>query len=109
MQSMPTGSGACTSWARTPPCRTRTCSPPATKDGTVTNTNRQVQIGRKALPLPGQARQDLEIIIALAQRLGLPWSYGHVSEVFDEMTKAMPSLANITWERLEREDSVTYP
>jgi formate dehydrogenase major subunit len=79
------------------------------KDGTVTNTNRQVQIGRKALPLPGQARQDLEIIIALAHRLGLPWSYGHVSEVFDEMTKAMPSLANITWERLEREDSVTYP
>src|SRR4051794_22392980 len=79
------------------------------KDGTVTNTNRQVQIGRKALPLPGQARQDLEIIIDLAKRLGLPWSYGHVSEVFDEMTTAMPSLANITWERLERENSVTYP
>src|SRR5947209_9401973 len=66
------------------------------KDGTVTNTNRQVQIGRKALPLPGQARQDLEIIIALAKRVGLPWSYGQVSDVFDEMTKAMPSLANTT-------------
>jgi formate dehydrogenase major subunit len=79
------------------------------KDGTVTNTNRQVQIGRKALPLPGEARQDLEIIIALAQRLGLGWSYTHVRDVFAEMSSAMPSLSNITWERLEREDSVTYP
>jgi formate dehydrogenase major subunit len=79
------------------------------KDGTVTNTNRQVQIGRKALPLPGEARPDLDIIIDLGRRLGMPWTYAHVSEVFAEMTKAMPSLANITWERLERESSVTYP
>jgi formate dehydrogenase major subunit len=79
------------------------------KDGTVTNTNRQVQIGRKALPLPGQARQDLEIIVALAQRLGLGWTYTHPREVFAEMTQAMPSLKNITWDRLERESSVTYP
>ena len=40
------------------------------KDGTVTNTNRQVQMGRKALPLPGDARQDLWIIQELAQRMG---------------------------------------
>jgi formate dehydrogenase major subunit len=79
------------------------------KDGTVTNTNRQVQIGRKALPLPGEARPDLDIIIDLGRRLGMPWNYAHVSEVFAEMTKAMPSLANITWDRLERESSVTYP
>jgi formate dehydrogenase major subunit len=79
------------------------------KDGTVTNTNRQVQMGRKALPLPGQARQDLDIIIALAQWLGLDWTYTHPREVFAEMTRAMPSLRNITWERLERESSVTYP
>jgi formate dehydrogenase major subunit len=79
------------------------------KDGTVTNTNRQVQIGRRALPLPGQARQDLEIIVDLARRLGLPWTYSHPREVFAEMTQAMPSLKNITWDRLERESSVTYP
>ncbi len=79
------------------------------KEGTVTNTNRQVQMGRKALPLPGRARQDLEIIIDLANRLGCGWTYTHPSEVFAEMTKAMPSLANITWERVAREDSVTYP
>jgi len=79
------------------------------KDGTVTNTNRQVQMGRKALPLPGEARPDLDIIIDLGKRLGIAWDYGHVSEVFAEMAKAMPSMANITWERVAREDSVTYP
>src|SRR5262245_57469396 len=79
------------------------------KDGTVTNTNRQVQMGRAALPLPGEARQDLWIIQDLAQRIGLNWNYQHVSEVFTEMAGLMPALANITWERVEREDHVTYP
>ena len=79
------------------------------KDGTVSNTNRQVQIGRKALPLPGQAREDLFLIIEMAKRLGLDWKYPHPRDVFAEMKQAMPSLDNITWERLERESSVTYP
>ena len=79
------------------------------KNGTVTNTNRQVQMGRKALPLPGEARQDWTIINELGRRLGLDWNYAHPRDVFAEMTRAMPSLANITWERLERESSVTYP
>ena len=79
------------------------------KDGTVTNTNRQVQMGRKALPLPGDARQDLWIIQDLAKRMGEKWNYKHVSEVFTEMASLMPALDNITWERVEREDHVTYP
>ena len=79
------------------------------KDGTVTNTNRQVQMGRAAVAPPGEARQDLSIIIEMARRLGLDWHYPHARDVFAEMARAMPSLANITWERLEREDSVTYP
>ena len=79
------------------------------KTGTVTNTNRQVQMGRMALPLPGEARQDLEIIVDLANRLGLNWLYKGPSDVFAEMALAMPSLANITWDRVEREHSVTYP
>jgi formate dehydrogenase major subunit len=79
------------------------------KNGTVSNTNRQVQMGRKALPAPGQAREDWAIIVDLANRLGLGWTYGHPREVYAEMLQAMPSLANITWDRLEREDSVTYP
>src|SRR5450432_3462231 len=79
------------------------------KDGTVTNTNRQVQMGRKALPLPGDARQDLWIIQDLAQRMGEKWNYKHVSEVFTEMANLMPALENISWERVEREQHVTYP
>ena len=79
------------------------------KDGTVTNSNRQVQMGRKALQLPGEARQDWWIIQALAERIGCDWRLRTVSDVFAEMKSVMPSLDNITWERLERESAVTYP
>ena len=79
------------------------------KDGTVTNTNRQVQLGRQALALPGDARQDWWIVQEIARRLGLDWRYEHPRDVFREMTEVMPSLDNITWERLERESGVTYP
>jgi formate dehydrogenase major subunit len=79
------------------------------KDGTVTNTNRQVQMGRTALPMPGDARQDWWIIQEIARRIGLGWSYTHPRDVFAEMKLAMPSLNGITWERLQRESSVTYP
>jgi len=79
------------------------------KTGTFTNTDRTVQLGRQALSPPGDARQDLAIIVAMAKRLGLDWSYAHSRDVFAEMRKAMPSIAGITWERLEREHAVTYP
>ncbi|OQM75073.1 formate dehydrogenase subunit alpha [Manganibacter manganicus] len=81
----------------------------AEKLGTYTNTNRQVQIGRPALDLPGEARQDLDLIIELARRMGLDWNYKHVSEVYTEMAEVMPSLNHISWERIEREESVIYP
>jgi formate dehydrogenase major subunit len=79
------------------------------KVGTVTNTDRMVQLGRKALEPPGEAREDLWIINEMGKRLGLPWRYAHAREVFDEMRKAMDSIAGITWERLERDSVVTYP
>jgi formate dehydrogenase major subunit len=79
------------------------------KSGTVTNTNRQVQLGRPALQLPGDARQDWWIIQELARRIGLPWNYSGPADVFAEMASVMPSFNNITWQRLERENSVTYP
>ena len=79
------------------------------KSGTYSNTDRRVQMGRQALDLPGAARHDLWIIQALAQHLGLDWHYEHVSQVFDEMRGAMPSIAGMTWARLEREHSLTYP
>ncbi|MGB0438746.1 MAG: formate dehydrogenase subunit alpha [Paracoccaceae bacterium] len=79
------------------------------KTGTVTNTNRQVQMGRAAVTPPGEAREDWAITVALAQRLGLAWSYAHPSEVFAEMKQGMKSLSNITWDRLSGENAVTYP
>ncbi len=79
------------------------------KDGTVTNTNRQVQMGRAAVPMPGEARQDLWIIQEIARRLGLNWNYSHPKDVFAEMTQAMHSIRGISWDRLEAEDAVIYP
>jgi formate dehydrogenase major subunit len=78
------------------------------KTGTVTNTNRQVQMGRPAVPPPGQAKEDWWITTELAKRLGLNWDYTHPSQVFAEMKLNMKSLNNITWERLEKA-AVTYP
>ncbi len=79
------------------------------KTGTVTNTDRMVQLGRQALQPPGDAKSDLWIIQEIARRIGLNWNYDGPRDVFNEMRKAMPSIAGITWERLERQSCVTYP
>ncbi|MEX0327648.1 MAG: formate dehydrogenase subunit alpha [Ruegeria sp.] len=78
------------------------------KNGTVSNTNRQVQRVRPAVTPPGEAREDWAITVDLAQRIGLNWEYTDVSQVFAEMKLNMESLDNITWDRLETE-SITYP
>jgi formate dehydrogenase major subunit len=79
------------------------------KTGTVTNTDRMVQLGRKAIEPPGDAREDFWLLVELGRRLGLDWRYAHPREVFDEMRSCMDSIAGITWERLEQQSSVTYP
>ncbi len=66
------------------------------KDGTYTNTDRRVQLGRTVLDAPGQARPDWAIVQDIANRIGLDWSYGHPSEVFDEMVGLMPSYRNLS-------------
>src|SRR5262249_7458209 len=71
------------------------------KTGTFTNTDRLVQLGRTALEMPGEARQDLELIQEIARRVGLDWNYRGPADVWNEMRKCMPSIAGITWERLE--------
>jgi formate dehydrogenase major subunit len=81
----------------------------AEKDGTVSNTDRRVQMGKAAVPTPGEARQDLWIIRDIGKGLGLDWNYQHVSEVYEEMRGAMPSINGITWDRLLDQGSVTYP
>ena len=81
----------------------------AEKTGTYTNTDRLVQLGRQAIKPPGEARQDLWIIQQIASRLGVSWRYETPQDVFAEMRLAMPPIAGISWERLEREGAVTYP
>ncbi|AEG94169.1 molybdopterin-dependent oxidoreductase [Ramlibacter tataouinensis] len=84
------------------------------KTGTVTNTDRMVQLGRQAIDAPGDAKPDLWLIQQIAGRMGLNWHYegGHagVAAVYEEMRQAMHgAIAGISWQRLEREGSVTYP
>ena len=111
------------------------------KTGTASNTDRMVQMGRRALNPPGDARPDLWIIQQIAQRVGphaphfvsslppegagpalgrpgggagLNWNYegeeSGVAAVYEEMRQAMhASIEGITWDRLERDSSVTYP
>ncbi|MDP3926834.1 MAG: formate dehydrogenase subunit alpha [Hydrogenophaga sp.] len=92
------------------------------KTGSVTNTDRCVQLGRKAVPAPGEARADAWITEQLARRLGLGWAYGvapdgtasaqageGIGAVFEEMRALMPSIAGLSWARLQRERAVTYP
>jgi len=81
----------------------------AEKLGTFTNTNRQVQVGRPAVTPPGEARQDIAILIELGQRLGLGWRYAGVADVYEEMRGLMPSLKGLPWARLMAEDCVAYP
>lgn len=84
------------------------------KTGTVTNTDRMVQLGRQAIDPPGDAKPDLWLIQQIALRMGLHWHYEGehcgVAEVYEEMRQAMhTAIAGISWQRLEREGSVTYP
>jgi formate dehydrogenase major subunit len=84
------------------------------KSGTVTNTDRMVQLGRRALNPPGDAQPDLWIIQQIAKRIGLDWCYEGeecgVAAVYEEMRQAMhAAISGVSWERLERESSVTYP
>ena len=79
------------------------------KTGTFTNSNRQVQLGRQAIDPPGDARQDWWIIQEMARRLDLNWNYSGPEEIFYEIRQATPSMAGITWKRLQKEHSLTYP
>ena len=84
------------------------------KTGTVSNTDRMVQLGKQAIDPPGQAKPDLWIIQQIATGMGLTWNYpgehAGVAAVYEEMRQAMhTAISGITWERLQRESSVTYP
>jgi formate dehydrogenase major subunit len=70
------------------------------KLGTYTNTDRRVQVGRPAVPLPGEARADWEVICDLSGRLGYPMPYSSPAEVFAEFAGLTASYAGLTHDLL---------
>ena len=73
----------------------------AEKDGTFTNTERRVQLLRKVLDPPGEARPDWQILCDLAARLGSPMSYQSSAEIMDEIASLTPIYGGIHHDRLE--------
>lgn len=74
----------------------------AEKDGTFTNTERRVQRVRKAVEPPGEARDDMSIIMELSKRMGYEMRYSSPAEVFEEFGRLWPAVAGITYDRIER-------
>ncbi len=72
------------------------------KDGTFTNAERRIQRVRRVMS-PKNGKADWEITLDLARAMGLDWSYGHPSEIMDEIAAATPTFAGVSYERLERE------
>jgi formate dehydrogenase major subunit len=70
------------------------------KDGTYTNTDRRVQLGRKVLDPPGQARVDWEVVQDIANRVGLGWNYTSARDVFEEIVSVMASYTNLSYDNL---------
>jgi predicted molibdopterin-dependent oxidoreductase YjgC len=73
------------------------------KDGTFTNTERKVQRVRKAVEPPGEARDDLSIIIEVSKRLGYTMEYRSPGEVLREYGKLWPAMSGITYDRLDKQ------
>ncbi len=70
------------------------------KEGTYTNTDRRVQLGKKVLTPPGEARVDWEIIQEMANRIGLEMSYSSAAEIFDEIASVTPSYGTLSHSNL---------
>jgi formate dehydrogenase major subunit len=70
------------------------------KDGTYTNTDRRVQLGRKVLDTPGQARVDWEVVQDIANRIGLGWTYTSPRDIFEEIVSVTPSYTNLSYDNL---------
>jgi formate dehydrogenase major subunit len=81
----------------------------AEKDGTFVNTERRIQLSKKAIDPPGQARPDLDIIIDLSRRIGLPTPFRTAAEVMDEIALVTPSWRGVTHARLEATGGLQYP
>ena len=78
-------------------------------DGTVTNSERRVQRVRKAIDPPGEARDDIWILLELAKRLGHEWAYDDHEQIWDELRSLSPMHAGMRWSRLDELGGIQWP
>ena len=81
----------------------------AETDGTVTSSERRVQRVRAAIPPPGEARSDLDILADVAERLGGGWGRPTAEQVWDELRSLSPLHRGMSWRRLEAEGGLQWP
>jgi formate dehydrogenase major subunit len=81
----------------------------AESEGTVTNSERRVQRVRKAMAPPPGARDDLDIIFALANRMGADWGDADAERVWDELRSLSPVHAGMSYRRLEELGGIQWP
>jgi formate dehydrogenase major subunit len=81
----------------------------AEKDGTFVNTERRIQLSHAAIDPPGEARRDLDILIELSNRIGLPTAFTSASEVMDEIARVTPSWRGVSHARLADSGGLQYP
>jgi formate dehydrogenase major subunit len=81
----------------------------AEKDGTYVNTERRIQLSKKAVEPPGDARGDLEIVIELSNRIGLPTKFNNAADVMDEIARVTPSWRGVSHARLDGGAGLQYP
>jgi formate dehydrogenase major subunit len=81
----------------------------AEKDGTYVNTERRIQLSKKAVDPPGNARGDLAIVIELSNRVGLPTRFHDAAEVMDEIARVTPSWRGVSHRRLDGTGGLQYP
>ena len=86
-------------------------SPSLEKDGTFVNTERRIQRIYKALEPLGESKPDWQIIQLIAQKMGGAggWDYKHPSDVMDEVARLTPTLAGVSYERLEGYKTLQWP
>ena len=70
------------------------------KNGTVTNTERRVQIVRQARQKPSGVMYDWEILVNLSRALGSPLPFSSEREIFEEISRAVPQYSGISYDRL---------
>jgi len=73
----------------------------AEKDGSLTNTERRVQLWHKAVEPPGEARPDWEIICDISNRMGYDMKYESPAQIMKEIAELTPIYGGMSYERLE--------